>query len=1044
MVSFICVYEKLDFYVSNFNSSNVSVISGATNMVVATVPLPSGSYPIGGLPASAAVDVANGEVYVAEEANDNVCAIFGGTNKVVAAASVGSYPTTVAVDATNGDVYVTNSNSNNVSVIAIAPSEMYPITFAEAGLPSGTGWSVTLNGTQQDSTTSTVTFSEPNGTYTFTIGSVTGYAANPASGYVTVAGKPLTQEITFTAANSGTPSYTLLSDRFSSDTELNTSLWQIDSGILSNISSIERLAFSDNVISVPTSPPLGSLGLTSGGLQIGATGAYYLEGVTSQLGLVPPFSIEVTGVGGGSSTGNPLALFVSDASARDLVGVFASNSAYVQDGAQLPTAVLMYPGSPGYVAFFNATVSGYVVTLLNAGSRVVHTGTWTTPSVGAYYLTLADYAGSFPGEAGSPPFSDTGTYGDVQITSNQTWNLSITALGSGSDPDAGVQVSIANASGSSESATTGGGGVATFTNLDQGAYSIVGSQTQSGISVAASAVVQVGNPLQPIQSTVVTSLTIVAPPAPPLVVGINSVGGVSGYAPLVVTLDGVASGWTGSYTYQWQVGGQSVGTASALTYTYAAPGTYSVSLTATSQGTWFGKTLTAATETTTVEVVVLNTPFFTMMTPLEGYLNNYPFIKSTSYVTTEASTISGGAYLYLTPSGVYLNTNVTALNIAGYTIPSWLRAFPFGLTTPYYEIMLNDSVGTVDTGLLVQGASSQEINVALPPGAPTSVSALSGYHFSIRLNPYTSMAISTDAADIILSMIGLTSTLLRANYPAVLAQAAGFIGSTLSGIVDLSVAGGTTIISSIISALPAFQASLATFLTSLGLSSGILAAAQLDLQELAISYMMAKIGFGLGAVLGAMLSGGVREDFSVGSLQPMAQVSVSSSTQAPYVTVDPTTGTYGWSGAWENGSGPFVHSAFTNAGYSFAGLPGGSYTLTVEAPAGVSSTSYTISISQNGSDQSVAGNVQVGQPVVYHVQYSNGNLTVVRGTSGTPPTSGSGAPPWLTYLVGGIVVVGVAAVVLALLRRRGSGPSGPKMPPSQPDMGGPANPPLPL
>lgn len=76
----------------------------------------------------------------------------------------------------------------------------YTITFTETGLPSGTSWSVTLDGTTQSSTTSAIAFSEPTGSYGFTVGSVSGYVANPSTGTVTVNGAPASETIAFAPA----------------------------------------------------------------------------------------------------------------------------------------------------------------------------------------------------------------------------------------------------------------------------------------------------------------------------------------------------------------------------------------------------------------------------------------------------------------------------------------------------------------------------------------------------------------------------------------------------------------------------------------------------------------------------------------------------------------------------------------------------------------------------------------------------------------------------------------------------------------------------
>ncbi|EQD27610.1 thermopsin precursor, partial [mine drainage metagenome] len=50
----------------------------------------------------------------------------------------------------------------------------YAVTFTETGLPTGTNWPVTLSSTARSSSTTTITFSEANGTYAYAVGSVGG------------------------------------------------------------------------------------------------------------------------------------------------------------------------------------------------------------------------------------------------------------------------------------------------------------------------------------------------------------------------------------------------------------------------------------------------------------------------------------------------------------------------------------------------------------------------------------------------------------------------------------------------------------------------------------------------------------------------------------------------------------------------------------------------------------------------------------------------------------------------------------------------------
>ena len=88
-----------------------------------------------------------------------------------------------------------------VSSSTPAPTS-YPVTFTESGLPSGTSWSVTFNGQTTTSTSTTVSFSVVDGTYSYTIGAVSGYTSSPSSGSVTVNGASQGVSIAFSASSS--------------------------------------------------------------------------------------------------------------------------------------------------------------------------------------------------------------------------------------------------------------------------------------------------------------------------------------------------------------------------------------------------------------------------------------------------------------------------------------------------------------------------------------------------------------------------------------------------------------------------------------------------------------------------------------------------------------------------------------------------------------------------------------------------------------------------------------------------------------------------
>ena len=104
---------KGEVFVANAASDNVSVISDATDGVVATAVVGSNPYGV-------AYDSGTGEVFIANAASDNVSVISDATDSVVATVAVGSNPDGVAYDSGTGEVFVANEASDNVSVISDA------------------------------------------------------------------------------------------------------------------------------------------------------------------------------------------------------------------------------------------------------------------------------------------------------------------------------------------------------------------------------------------------------------------------------------------------------------------------------------------------------------------------------------------------------------------------------------------------------------------------------------------------------------------------------------------------------------------------------------------------------------------------------------------------------------------------------------------------------------------------------------------------------------------------------------------------------------
>ncbi len=103
--------------------------------------------------------------------------------------------------------YTGNNATANVTMssplneIAYFSGFTYTVTFEEVGLPSGTVWSVTFGGMHVKTTGTFIYFEKVNGTDSFVVPSVSGYAMSPSSGNITVSGGNVTEPIIFSSTN---------------------------------------------------------------------------------------------------------------------------------------------------------------------------------------------------------------------------------------------------------------------------------------------------------------------------------------------------------------------------------------------------------------------------------------------------------------------------------------------------------------------------------------------------------------------------------------------------------------------------------------------------------------------------------------------------------------------------------------------------------------------------------------------------------------------------------------------------------------------------
>ncbi|MGB6501368.1 MAG: hypothetical protein WBG19_08230 [Thermoplasmata archaeon] len=221
----------------NDNPEGVTVISDVTNTPVDSI------YPLGFCPTALAYDPVARELFSADS-GDGFLAIstpetpahyavtfsesglppttswsvtFNSTVESSSTTSIGysvldgSYTFSVGTEPgytsapTSGPLTVNGGPVTQGIVFTAKPPATFLISFVETGLQSGTEWTVTLVSSPLSSLSTTISASRANGSYTFTVGAVSGYTSNLSGGTVVVLGAPRMVDIGFTPVTSPPP-----------------------------------------------------------------------------------------------------------------------------------------------------------------------------------------------------------------------------------------------------------------------------------------------------------------------------------------------------------------------------------------------------------------------------------------------------------------------------------------------------------------------------------------------------------------------------------------------------------------------------------------------------------------------------------------------------------------------------------------------------------------------------------------------------------------------------------------------------------------------
>ncbi|MFZ0699167.1 MAG: hypothetical protein WAN74_03125 [Thermoplasmata archaeon] len=219
----------------------------------------------------------------------------------------GTYPYTVeptagyTVASPTGTVTAGPSGATaTIPFVPNFPHATYAVVVTESGLGAGASWSVTLNGLTQTSTQSSITFYQTNGSYAYTIGSISGYTASPASGAVSTSASLVVVPVVYTAiVTPGTLAITLQAGGPSSAT-------------LSINGATGSTITAGQTVTVPVSAGTYSITLTAGGYYTYYNNASVLGGATTSV----PVTMNSNSTGSTSSSSG-----ISN-TAWALIGVF--------------------------------------------------------------------------------------------------------------------------------------------------------------------------------------------------------------------------------------------------------------------------------------------------------------------------------------------------------------------------------------------------------------------------------------------------------------------------------------------------------------------------------------------------------------------------------------------------------------------------------------------------------------------------------------------------------------------------------------------------
>lgn len=666
------LYDPLDgnIFVPNTGSSNVTIINGTSNKVVAN----SVVNPDDG---SAAVDTANGDVYVTSGTSNYIAILNGSTGAVIGNVSVGNGTGGIGFDPISRLLFVTtNVSVASIGVIVNTTTNKVVGSF-QGGIQS---WGVLYNPFNHYiyvSATQSPTAAVPgnvtilNGSTGKSVASVTtglssnDMAVDPVNGNVYVA-NPNGNDVTVIDGSNFTVLATLAAGTYPRAATYDPITREVYVG---NLQSPYVTVIDPSVNKVVGSIPTGTSYSVQGIATDTTTGLLYASNILSNTVTV----IQATNLNLPAIT----SFAPSNASFDKGLGVYLNVSVV---GGTLPYSY-SYSNLPSGCVSANSS-SLYCVPTVN-GTFVVG-------------VTVVDSNGSKVSASTSftvnPPLAVSGlTFSPGSIALHNSTQVSVQTSG-------GTPPLSYSYTGLPSGCVPGTGSLWVCTPTSTGNFSVTVTVTD-GDGVAHTA----------------TGTLIVQGPANPLLATLYFDSSNYGPAPLTVTVTGTSSGGYPGYNYSWAFGNGTSGVGLTVSHTYTAPGNYSIVLTVTDSR---GDTA-SATGFVTVKPVVSNQ--FSAQVLFES-----PNLGSAPLSVTVSANVSGGTapFGYQWSFGDGATSTSPTVTHTYTTMPSGCKA---SRCTYNVTLVVSDAAAQVASAralVTLVAKSSSSLSVTLAASVSTGVAPL--------------------------------------------------------------------------------------------------------------------------------------------------------------------------------------------------------------------------------------------------------------------------------------------------------------------------------